>query len=117
MSKKMTKEEKLELIVKALDLGAQFNIYFFNNTEEEAECIADQLGLGLEKHSKDDTYWLNHEDFNNRLELAVFYKPEEEEEELPFTDESIFLEDDVYLEDMRSEEYVSSFDLKVGEGL
>ena len=79
----LTKEQKLEVLSKAIDEGANINVYYYDLTKEGAKRIVDEVGevAGLEtKHYEEPDYqWYK---FTGKdFDVAAFYdkKPKEVE--------------------------------------
>jgi hypothetical protein len=115
----MTIEQKLEIIKKALEKGAYIQVNFhWLKEEEDATNIMNDFNLDYEIQERNGTQWAKHQSPNYDFEVSAFY---DGEEEVSFIDEDVDLSggelEEILKEDMRSEEYVSSFDLKLREGL
>lgn len=75
----MTIEEKLAFVRKALEMGAAVDVKFHRVENEDK---AKEMGSELESLIKtpfafwenDGTYWYSAENFEEKLEAAVFYK-------------------------------------------
>lgn len=123
----MSIDEKVELVRKALERGARINVYYHNaESANDAEAFMNELGIEYHFEQGEEAQWVKHYSKDSNLTVSAFYDldddendDENEEEPLPFADEEFLTGEleEVLKEDMRSEEYVSSFDLKIGEGL
>ncbi|WP_137743829.1 hypothetical protein [Robertmurraya siralis] len=130
----MNKELLLQVVSEVIDRGGFLTIHMSHynqqtvlpwdeTTREEAlqfaERFQDALG-SVEIIENTDNKELNVHDFTvntGQIRGCFSYVPQSPTREpLPFVDEE-FLINEVMKEDMRSEDYVSSFDLHKGEGI
>lgn len=88
----MTIEQKLEILKKAIKMGACINVSFFElNSEIEAKVKAEEFqGLEYKKQQRDDSQWLKYE--SNNFEIVLFYDKSTEERKQELLAELEFLQ-------------------------
>lgn len=79
----MNIDQKLAYIKRALEMGANVQLYFHNMPEkEEAEKVMKELSsmnnIPYQSLSNDDIHWLHSDDSENKLRASAFYEAEEE---------------------------------------
>lgn len=80
-TKSLTQIEKLSVLMKAIELGAQININFhktndINSAYVIASKLLPMLGTELIEGQRENTGWLeiNSPGFNKDIEITIFYK-------------------------------------------
>jgi hypothetical protein len=85
MENKMSIEEKLAFIRRALELGANVDINLHRIADKElakkaAAELSKKLNKPYQEKENDSTHWFKVVDWDNRLEVAIFYETYLEED-------------------------------------
>lgn len=80
----MNIEQKLAYIKRALEMGANVQLYFHNMPEkEEAEKAMKELSsmnnVPYQSYGDDGYHWFQSNDSENKLRISAFYEAKEEE--------------------------------------
>lgn len=88
----MTIEQKLEILKKAIKMGACIDVNFFGLTSEiEAKVKAEEFqDLEFKKQQRNDSQWLKYE--SNNFEIVLFYDKSTEERKQELLAELEFLQ-------------------------
>lgn len=92
----MTIDEKVELVRKALEKGANVDIsYHEASTKEEAENFMSEMGLSYKEGEHNGAYWLgfNTGGYDRRVKLSAYYDVEEDSS--LFTDEEFLVGEEI----------------------
>jgi hypothetical protein len=85
----MTIDQKLNLIRRALELGANVNVYIHDiETKEEAKEIENKLqpltSAPFEEEESENNQWLQSQDHENNIGIIVFYEKPSPSKGFPF---------------------------------
>lgn len=83
---KMNIDQKMEFIRKALEMGADVDVKFYEVfSKQEAEEIAakfsEMLDVPYEELERDGTRWLRLDDYKKGVHITIFYTLNKEEKE------------------------------------
>lgn len=91
----LTKEEKLAILSKAIDEGADINIHFHNMQQGKANKLisefAESMSVKMEQRVGDYSQWYSAstETFTEELKVTAFFKPEYMVEDVNFEEETV----------------------------
>ena len=93
----LTKEEKLAILSKAIDEGAQIDVLFYRLPKAKAQEITrdfanDMKAVNLEK-THGTSHWYSIKEEFNSINITAFYEPETEEG---------YMEEDVIFEEVET---------------
>ena len=92
----LTKEQKLAILSKAIDEGAQIDVLFYRLPKVKAQEIAsdfadDMKAIAYEK-TRGTSYWYTTKEEGNSISITAFYEPETDE---GYMEEDVIFEEEV----------------------
>lgn len=78
----LTKQQKLDVLSKAIDEGAVIDISFFDVTKSKAAVLttdfAEMMGAPTEGKNRENTFWYQARSEDRDVKVTAFYKPSKE---------------------------------------
>ena len=74
----LTKQQKLDVLSKAIDEGAEINIWFYDFTKSKAAVVitelAEMMGTPTEGKNGENAYWYQTHSKDGDLKINAFYE-------------------------------------------